>query len=80
VEARASSSLWDREVRLQQRPFVIGEICGYLLREMFRTVRDPRTLFQTVSLGAWVNRANLATIPGKDSIVQSMRVHTGSGA
>jgi hypothetical protein len=28
MHARASSSLWDREVRLQQRPFGVGEVCG----------------------------------------------------
>src|SRR5215213_930301 len=28
VDARASSSLWDREVRLQQRPFGVGEVRG----------------------------------------------------
>src|SRR5829696_3419791 len=28
VDARASSSLWDWEVRLQQRPFGVGEVRG----------------------------------------------------
>ena len=28
TDARASSSLWGWEVRLQQRPFGVGEVCG----------------------------------------------------
>jgi hypothetical protein len=31
VDARASSSLWDWEVRLQHRPFGVGEVCGVSL-------------------------------------------------
>ncbi len=37
---------------------------GYLLRGLYQTVRDPPTLFQTVSLSAWVNRDMFCRVGG----------------